>query len=55
MLYASLFAKLQKHDIKLIRLEKQEYQEKKPKSIASRVGPKDAMIDDGSYQDENVG
>lgn len=50
----TLFDKLPKYEIELRRLEKQEDQDKKPKSISLRLESKEAMIYDSSYQDENI-
>ena len=53
MTSASLFGKLQEHELELGRLEKHESQEKKSKGIALKVDSKEDKDDDALEEDEN--
>lgn len=51
---ATLFRKLQEHELELGRLENHKDQEKKHTKIALRVEPKEKMQDNGSDKEENI-
>jgi len=53
MTSASLFGKLQEHELELGRLEKHESQEKKSKGIALKADSKEDKDDDALEEDEN--
>ena len=53
MTSASLFGKLQEHELELGRLEKHENQEKKSKGVALKVYSKEDRNDGVSEEDEN--
>ena len=53
MTSASLFGKLQEHELELGRLEKHDNQEKKSKGIALKVVSKEEQEDDVPEEDEN--